>query len=469
MSMHTTQEWAQSAHHNMFQAQRSHRKAMSQQDQSNRAHEEAMSDNMGMYNELHSSLEQKVKTSQRLVDKLSHRAQSVEHSLQHTRSTLMKLQEALAAKDPPLALVMWRMEQREKRPLREQVRDTVEVCLEVEKASLMDAQRRLKEFIKKTQATITCLENKLEELRHDIQQKTQALSVDELCLRTTSRSLETVADRSMYFRSLRPGSRNLPPSTAPARQRGDRLHGPSARHEVAAQESFRNEVQRQKEALRLNQSAVHREEAAKELREEAQRVIQRMQRQTEDAQKKSDGSMKERVNENQQMRRRLESELRETCSQIRMTKNTLHDTKTHLRSLEEPMELTNTCASWRKQRASKEHTMDPVSTTLQEHQMTLLKCHEDLKHHHQNEKTVLQELEEKKEQLKEDLFDKTNALHIDLNCLTHESVSCLNGKVVGPPSISRQRLPKAMKVDPTFVPNPGGGVLMMPQMPLTSR
>jgi len=406
---------------------------MSQQDQSSRAHEEAMS----------------------------------EHSLQHTRSTLMKLQEALAAKDPPLALVMWRMEQREKRPLREQVRDTVEVCLEVEKASLMDAQRRLKEFIKKTQATITCLENKLEELRHDIQQKTQALSVDELCLRTTSRSLETVADRSMYFRSLRPGSRNLPPSTAPARQR--RFDKPSARHEVAAQESLRNEIQRQKEALRLNQSAIHREEAAKELRDEAQRVIQRMQRQTEDAQKKSDGSMKERVNENQQMRRRLESELRETCSQIRMTKNTLHDTKTHLRSLEEPMELTNTCASWRKQRASKEHTMDPVSTTLQEHQMTLLKCHEDLKHHHQNEKTVLQELEEKKEQLKEDLFDKTNALHIDLNCLTHESVSCLNGKVVGPPSISRQRLPKAMKVDPTFVPNPGGGVLMMPQMPLTSR
>ena len=42
-------------------------------------------DNMSMYNELHSSLEQKVKTSQRLVDKLSHRAQSVEHSLQHTR------------------------------------------------------------------------------------------------------------------------------------------------------------------------------------------------------------------------------------------------------------------------------------------------------------------------------------------------------------------------------------------------
>lgn len=38
-----------------------------------------------MYNELHNSLDQKVKTSQRLVDKLSHRAQSMENSLQHTR------------------------------------------------------------------------------------------------------------------------------------------------------------------------------------------------------------------------------------------------------------------------------------------------------------------------------------------------------------------------------------------------
>lgn len=376
-----------------------------------------MSDNMSMYNELHSSLDQKVKTSQRLVEKLSHRAQSVENSLQHTRQTLQKLQDALVSKDPPLALCTWRLEQREKRPLREQVRDTVEVCLEVEKASLMDAQRRLKECIKKTQATINALDQKLEELRHDIQQKTQALSVDELCLRTTSRSLETVADRSSYLRScLRPSSRNLPPSSPRRRPGGAQ----SARHEVAAQESFRNEVLRQKEALRLNQSAIHREEAAKELREEAHKLIQRMQRQTEDATKKSDKSMQERVNENQQMRRRLESELRETCTQIHMTKNTLQDTKTHIRSLEEPMELTNTCASWRKQRASKEHTVDPASTTLLEHQMTLLKCHEDLKQHHQNEKSVLQELQEKKEQLKEDLRDKTSALHIDLNCLTHE-------------------------------------------------
>eukprot|EP00439_Symbiodinium_sp_Y106_P081264 s42_g20.t1 len=188
MSMHTTQDWVQHAQFNMYQAQSTHRKAHDQQERSAKAHSEVMSDNMGMYGELHTSLDHKVKTSQRLLDKLTHRAQSVENSLQHTRATLHKLEEALAAKEgsgsykisfreAPLALCMWRMEQRERRPLREQVRDTVEVCLEVEKATLMDAQRKLKDSIKKTRATIAALESKLDELRHDIQQKTQALSV----------------------------------------------------------------------------------------------------------------------------------------------------------------------------------------------------------------------------------------------------------------------------------------------------
>lgn len=50
--------------------------------------------------------------------------------MQHTQQTLKILEEALVAKDAPLTLCAWRMEQREKRPLREQVRDAAEVCLE---------------------------------------------------------------------------------------------------------------------------------------------------------------------------------------------------------------------------------------------------------------------------------------------------------------------------------------------------
>ncbi|CAK9073203.1 unnamed protein product [Durusdinium trenchii] len=460
MSMHTTQEWALSAHQNMFQAKSAHRKAIDQQDRSSRAHDEAMSDNMGMYHELQSSLEQKVRTSQRMLEKLQHRAQSLENSIQHTKQTLGKLEEALEAKDAPLILCSWRMEQRERRPLREQVRDHVEVSLETEKAALLDSQRRLQDVIQKTKQTVQALENKLEEVRQDIQQKSQALSVDELCLRTTSRSLEQIVDRSAF---LRTAGGNLPPARGGSR---GTARGADARREVAALESFRNEVLRQKEALRLNQSAIHREEAAKELREEANKLMARVQRNVEDAAGKSEKCMKDRVNENQLMRRRLESELRETCNQISLTKNTIQDTKTQIRSLDEPMDLTSTCASWRQQRSSKEHAMDPVSTALQEHQMTLLKCHEELRQHHQNEKNILQDLQEKKEQLKEDLRDKTSALHIDLNCLTHEAQPSRHGQAPRP-AISRQRLPKAMKVDPSFVPNPGHAMIL--QLPLTAR
>lgn len=40
--------------------------------------------------------------------------------------------------------------------------------------------------------------------------------------------------------------------------------------------------------------------------------------------------------------------------------------------------------------------------------------------------------------------DKTSALHIDLNCLTHEAQPSRHGQAPRP-AISRQRLPKAMK------------------------
>lgn len=454
--MHTTQEWVQHAHYNMYQAQHTQRKATGQHDTSFKAHSEVMSDNLNMYNDLHNSLDQKVKTSQRLLDKLMHRAESVENSLQHTRHTLEKLEQSLAAKEAPLQLCMWRMEQRDRRPLREQVRDAVEVSLEVEKATLIDSQRKLKDAIKRTKATNQILESKLEELRFDINQKSQALSVDEMCLRTTHRSLGTVAERTAQARASSSGGRFGGGSLAGSKR--------STRHDVAVHESSRNEVARQQEAVRLNQSAVSREEAAKELRDECAKLIARCQRACEEATARSERALKERVNDNQQMRRRLESELRETLNQIQNTKGTMSETKSQIQALEEPMELTSSCNSWRKQRATKELIVDPVTTSLQEHQMVLLRCNEELRGQHSHEKNVLQELQDKRERLKEDLRDKTSSLHIDLNCLTHEATQ-MNGK----PSkaISRSRLPRAMKVDPNFVPSPGH--TMRIQTPLTAR
>ncbi|CAJ1459959.1 unnamed protein product, partial [Effrenium voratum] len=57
------------------------------------------------------------------------------------------------------------------------------------------------------------------------------------------------------------------------------LADPRLAAEISA---FGKPVLRQQEALRLNQSAVHREEAAKELREEASKLVQRLARAAEE-------------------------------------------------------------------------------------------------------------------------------------------------------------------------------------------
>jgi chromosome segregation ATPase len=405
MSMHTTQEWHHYAGTNMMQAQMAHKKASKQMDQSKKAHEVTVSSNLHMYEQLHQSLEQKVKNSYHLIDKLNRRVNSVDKSIEESKASQAQLEAGLRAKEAPLQLNMWRMEQRERRPLREQVRDAVELALESEKSVIVDTQRKLKDSIKRTRTMIVELQDKLEEVRHDIDQKTQALSVDEMCLRTTQKSLKTVADRAA---SNRPNSA--------------RLLGTTSAHQAAAHESTRNEANRQKEAERMNQISQKLEQQARALREANRELTAMCQRAQENAAASSERAMQDRVNENKQMRKRLEGEIKETHAKIEHTKNTISLTRYQLNALEEPMELTSTCASWRKQRATREHITDPVSTKLQEHQMTVLRAHQGLMEHHQSEKFNLKDLVERNHRLKEDLRDKTTALHIDLNCLTHEIV-----------------------------------------------
>jgi len=447
--MHTTQEWHQHAGFNMTQAQVSHKKAHHQNDRSRRAHEDTVMDNVSAYNELSASIDQKVKNSQRLLDKLHRRAGSLETSIGSSKQSLQQLEAALRAKEPPLQLCMWRMEQREKRPLREQVRDISEVALESEKQNLIDTQRKLAECIKRTKGTIADLEDKLQEVRHDIDQKKQALSIDEMVQRNTQRSFQTVLDRT-------------PP---PERSGGMSPMGGTYRssaNNAPMHESSRNEINRHKEADRLNLSAGDREDVAKAMREDAAKLVAKCQKQADDASRKTERAMQERVNENQQVRRRLEEEVKETIAKIEHTKVTMSETRYQMKALEEPMDLTATCASWRKQRATKEHITDPVSTKLQEHQMFVVRAHQDLKGHHATEKTNLHDLKERLQHLKDDLRDKTASLHIDLNCLTHEG-NYINGKATN--TLSKEKYHRAMRLDRSFVPGASG----TPGLPLTTR
>jgi chromosome segregation ATPase len=444
MNCRTPGEWHSHANSNMSMAYSTQVKALKQMDSSKKAHQECLNDNMSQYYDLHASLEQKVHMSHRLVEKLSNRTKSVEMSIANTKQSHAQLLQALRAKDPPLSLCAWRMEQREKRPLREHVRDHVEMALEEERNTLVDTQRKLNDACKMTLSMISLLEGKRDELKHDIDQKSQALTVDELCLRTTHRSWHS----------------QVPSASAPNSPRtstGGRL--PSARRTGAtatAEESNRNEVARQQVARRLNHSAQSREEAASELREDNHRLIQRCEKMALEAAGKTERALQDRVNEIQQMRRRLESEARETKKKEESTKNTISETRSQIQSLEEPMALCSTHSSWRKQRACREQILDPVETRLEEQKRKLMATTEELRNHRQQEHSILTELQQHMERLREDLKDKTAALNIDLNCLTH--VSEAGSPNLADPS-SRARYSSLMKK----MSSPGGSAIRSPR------
>jgi len=438
--MHQPNEWHGSASKNMDHARTMQDHAHKQNENSFQAHDQTMGDNMASYNDVQSSLKQKVQNTYRLIDTLQKRAGSLENSILQAHKSLADLEEALRAKDPPMQLCMHRLEKRERRPHRELVQDGAEHKLEDEKTTLMDTQRRLSDSIKRTKNMIHDLEGKLKEVRHDLDHKTQALSIDETCLRTTMRSYQTAMTLTGRA-SMSSGGGRTPV--------GYRSIGPQAE----MQESHKNEVGRQQGTAKLNQAAAALEEQNRALREESKKNIARCQKVADDAVASSERALQERVNHCQQLKRRLEAELAATNNKIDHTRNTIAETRGQIKALDEPIDNTSTCQSYRQQRATREHIVDPVTTNLNRHQQMVLRARDDLVAHNEKEKDNLRELQERKDRLHDDIRDKTSALHIDLDCLSHSTAGHHNGK----PSmkLSNTKLNRSLQVDPRFVPTPG--------------
>jgi chromosome segregation ATPase len=237
----------------------------------------------------------------------------------------------------------------------------------------------------------------LEELKGDIDSKMQALSVDELCLRTT-------------LRSYAGNERRTPTARTSTASRATGTH-------CATEESNRNELKRQQDTRNHDQSSKRREEAAIDLRGENQLLVQRCQKAVKDAKAMTEKRLQARVNEVKTMRQRLELELRETLKKMDHTQATISETQSQIKSIQDPIQLCSTHTSWRKQRASREQIMDQVETQLHHQKQNLMRATEDLRGHRQNEKSILTQLGEQVERLKEDLKDKTSALTIDSSCL----------------------------------------------------
>lgn len=462
MSMHTTQEWHSHANFNMSQARSASHKAGLLCSDSRSAHEAAVSENIVSYDRLTDAIDEKVKATYKLVERLQHRAESAEVTIRHMNASYDSVDQAIASKEGPMQLCNGRMEQRERRPLREQVRDHVEVALEGEKATLVDAQKKLNRAAKKTRERVIDLENSLAAVRMDIEQKLQALGVDENCLSRTLRSMEAVVQRT----PPREGSNSGRLSNSMR----------TARTQVHMRESSKNETDRQQEAEKLNRVVAQKEEAARRLAQENQALVVLCQGATDDAAVRTQSALKDRVDENQRMRKALDAELRDISLAIDGTKRTMAETAHQIGSLGEPAKHTSVCASWRTQRAPHEHIVDPVSTRVQEHRQVVMQARQDLVEQSMSEKSSLRDLKDRRERLKEDLRDKTAALNIDADCLRRSSGPARRGNFSSTGSRPSSSMPHrghhgdlATTMRPASgLPRAGGGD-RLPRSPVSER
>eukprot|EP00928_Gymnodinium_smaydae_P006841 TRINITY_DN1243_c0_g1_i1.p1 TRINITY_DN1243_c0_g1~~TRINITY_DN1243_c0_g1_i1.p1 ORF type:complete len:481 (-),score=77.93 TRINITY_DN1243_c0_g1_i1:182-1477(-) len=406
MSMHSTHEWFHNSKYNMSMAQDSHSRATRQREDSHRAHGSTVGTNMTSYEQVAKAVDEKVNTSQRVLEMLIASERSLDSTRRKAQESQNRLEMALRDKDAPLQLCMWRMEQRERRPLREQVRDDVELALEEERACLADTQRKLGKAIRQTKDIIVDLDNSLLEVRNDVEQKKQALSVDEACMRNTrqshSNAIELTPPAAHYNNSMYSSNNTM------------QYH----RHKIVAHASSKNEMTRVQDAERLRRKLANQEEGTKRVMREHADLMSNCHKAVEKAREKTERRFQDRISENKQMRKRLEEEIRDTNSNIEFTKITISDTKHQLHALEEPTSYSSTCQSWRQARATREHITDPVSARLQEHRMNVHNAQNELVSHHQSEKSNLRELMERRKMLNDDLRDKTSALSIDSECLS---------------------------------------------------
>jgi len=406
----------------MSDASRIHQGALNQADDSVNTHEGTVNNNHDQYMFLQDSMQLKLSNTRRLVQNLADRAYCLENSIQHTKESLSNVEAANRAKDGPLQLCLWRIEQRSRRPNpREQVRDDAEMALENEKAALMQTKFDLNDAAERSKDMIRNLEARLAEVRDDLHHKKHTLGIDEMCLAKAQASYANVA-----FRTPRP--QGLP--TAPHKMMGPNRDVQRFGHV----EGHNNEMFRVNRTAALDRYSGSHDQASDMLREENTRLIARCDQTAKDAKATSDSCLADRHRELHNMKMRIDSQIHETNSKIDHTNGIISETRYHMGALQEPLAMHGTCAAFRSDRTAREHILDPVGAALAEHQDSVLNAHEDLARELMREKAHLRALFDKRKQLEDDMKDKSSACAIDARCLNHGTVPVPGGDrgLIGP-------------------------------------
>jgi len=347
-------------------------------------------------------IKNKMSLTNDLIKALEDRHESVEDTIRQVGECLFQLQRAHRSKWAPLNVCERRLELRDKRPLQELVRDHTQEALEHERQTLIESRQELSEQIGSCKETLINLDQLKLTVIEDLSHKRHGLRIDRTCLSPTkSTGASTGQDRVVLPQLGEVSNYGMPPSP----KETDR--GTGSTHEES----------RQVDTKTLLHRAVRMEEDAMKLCNESDTVMLQTKRECQRATQQAQTSIARRADETDDLKRKLETQIREVDEAISQTEMSLVRTNKKLSNQEIPLKALDTQFQMRGNRTDREGIRDPVHEEMEGHLEVLKKSVRMLTQKRDNTTTLLGNLKESRIQLSEDYRNKLHALKIEDACL----------------------------------------------------
>lgn len=341
-----------------------------------------------------------------LIKALEDRHESVEDTIRQVGECLFQLQRAHRSKWAPLNVCERRLELRDTRPLQELVRDHTQEALEHERQTLIESRQELADQVNSCKESLIALDQLKVHVVEDLSSKRHGLRVDRQCLSPQKTSTQSTQERVVLPQLGEVSNYNLPSSPK------DSERGSTA---GAQQEESRQDGRLDTKSLL--HKAVRMEEDAMKLCNESDAVMLQTKRECQRATTQAQSSIARRADETDDLKRKLEAQMREIDDAVAQTEMSLARTKKKLESHEGPLKSLDKQFEMRGTQSARGGPRDPVQEEMEGHLETMKKSVKMLTAKFQGSKSLLENLKESRMQLTEDYRNKLLSLKIEDACL----------------------------------------------------
>lgn len=398
------EEWQNSVVGNLTQANGVHRQAASDMAGGMATIRLTNAEHGRQRDSVYGQFSQKIRNTEELTQQLTTRARACKVAHEHSEWSLQKLKAALQALSAPIELCKNRIAMREKRPKRERTFDSFQEALLREEKELQAAKQKLMEAIADTQRHMKHLAQCREELKADLNDKQHGLSLDTLCV--DKKAIDMLSPATLdrcYNRKGVPMNMVLPELLGTPR-------------EGRESEGRAQERQRQKSTFKGIENALKTEQAAKERWQQTADLLDKCQAATTAAFKSTQAEMGARIEHIELLKQELLKQSRLTDQKISETEKTLGLTTDKLNLIEKPISANVQRTKIRGQRMPREAGNDEVTEALHSQQHALQGKKLQLQSQVTALHSSLEELQNARRSLLEDIADKDRALGIDRAC-----------------------------------------------------